>query len=237
MERINSVSTIKYGIYCLLFILFCGCNRVSEVSVVSKTDDTTNIVVDDIANVVIVDDVVGDEFIVVPAEETNSEIVIQNIPEPVIVKQPKKDITEIYLSQIGVREKTGKNDGQEVEMYLKTVGLGKGYAWCSAYVKWCLVQAEIPNTINAWSPTAENKKHIVFSNRKFNEEPLPGDVGTLYYSKLKRIGHTYFFHQKINESVYESVEGNTSTQGSREGDGVYRRIRSFNSTYSISRWE
>ncbi|HRO18524.1 MAG TPA: hypothetical protein PLU07_10055, partial [Ferruginibacter sp.] len=64
-----------------------------------------------------------------------------------------------------------------------------------------------------------------------------GDVFTLYYAHLKRIGHTGFHHKKINSSVYESVEGNTNAAGSREGDGVYKKKRSYNATHSISRWQ
>lgn len=217
---------IIIGILC--FILF-SCNRVSEVSVIKEntSTDSTEIVIDDIVNVQIPsENVRGDTLIVIPVEaESTEEVII-----------PKKSLTEIYLSQVGVRELTGKNDGPEVEMYLKSVGLGKGYAWCSAFVKWNLDQAEIPNKINAWSPTAENQNHIIFKNKRFSEEPQPGDVGTLYYPKLKRIGHTYFFHRKINSTSYESVEGNTNGGGSRDGDGVYKRIRSFNATHSISRW-
>jgi hypothetical protein len=42
-------------------------------------------------------------------------------------------------SQIGVKEQTynskgeGQNDGPEVEKYLKSTGLSKGYPWCSAF--------------------------------------------------------------------------------------------------------
>ena len=68
------------------------------------------------------------------------------------------------------------------------------------------------------------------------KEPMPGDVFTLYYPKLKRIGHTGFFDKQINSKIYRSVEGNTNAAGSREGDGVYIKYRSYNSTYSINRW-
>ena len=50
---------------------------------------------------------------------------------------PVRDAVEqIYTAEIGVREKTGKNDGERIEMYLKSTGLGKGYAWCAAFVTW-----------------------------------------------------------------------------------------------------
>ena len=41
----------------------------------------------------------------------------------------------------GVHEVGGNNRGPRVHMYLKLVGLGEGYAWCDAFVSWCLRQA------------------------------------------------------------------------------------------------
>lgn len=151
-------------------------------------------------------------------------------------------ITEVYISQLGVSELTGNNDGKDVEKYLKAVGLKKGYAWCAAYVRWCYDQAKIKTSINGAAASAHNRDNLVFFNRKIIKEPEPGDAFTLWYSKLNRIGHTGFYHQKLNSSIYETYEGNTSAGGaidvgSREGDGVYRKYRSFNATYSISRWK
>jgi len=146
-------------------------------------------------------------------------------------------LEQIYLSQVGVREKTGNNDGPEVEAYLKTVKLGKGNAWCAAFVRWCLLQAGIKNSITGWSPTAVNSKNIVYRDRKYNREPRAGDVVTFYYPHLNRIGHTGFYHKKISGAVYQSVEGNTNGAGSREGDGVYLKNRPINTTYIISRWD
>jgi len=145
-------------------------------------------------------------------------------------------ISETYHSQVGVREATGKNDGKQVEAYLKSVKLGKGYAWCAAYVKWVFDQCGIPTTINAMALSAHRPGHLVYSKGKKLKEPKAGDVFTLYYAHLKRIGHTGFFDKEVNSKIYRTVEGNTNAAGSREGDGVYVKYRSYNSTYSISRW-
>lgn len=146
------------------------------------------------------------------------------------------DIRTVYTSQIGVRELSGKNDGKDVEKYLRSVGLGKGYAWCSAFVHWSLEQTKTPNTINGYSPTAHNKNNIVYFQRKSLKPVQAGDVFTLWFASLGRIAHTGFLDRKINSSIFETIEGNTNEAGSREGDGVYRKRRSFNSTYSITRW-
>jgi len=211
--------------YCIFLLLLCVCcnSRVSydtvtvtPPSILNGSDDSDNQVEDD-----------------------NNPNVVTTLPsnaEPVVEDATKK-LTDIYLSQLGVREATGKNDGKEVEKYLRSTGFGPGNAWCAAFVHYCLEEAKIPNTVNAWSPTAENKKHIIFRARQQLEEPEPGDVVCFFYTNLNRIGHTGFFHRRISDVTYESVEGNTNIAGSREGDGVYKKFRSFNSTFSISRWK
>lgn len=145
-------------------------------------------------------------------------------------------ITEVYTSQIGVREATGHNDGKDVEKYLRAVGLGKGYAWCAAFVRWCYDQAGVRTKINGAAASAYNRNNLVFFKHKFQQDPRPGDAFTLWFNSLGRIGHTGFFHRKINSTIYETVEGNTNEAGSREGDGVYKKYRSFNATYAISRF-
>lgn len=147
-------------------------------------------------------------------------------------------VSEVYNTQIGVREKTGHNDGKDVEKYLKTVGLGKGYSWCAAFVKWCLLEAGYiqANAINGMALTCHRKGHIVYEKGKVIREIQQGDVGTLYYPNLGRIGHTFFYDKKVNEKIYRTVEGNTNAQNSREGDGVYVRYRSIKQTFSFSRW-
>ena len=145
-------------------------------------------------------------------------------------------VVETYHSQVGVREATGKNDGKQVEAYLKSVKLGKGYAWCAAFVKYIFDQCGIKTSINAMALSAHRPGHFVYLKGNRIREPVAGDVFTLYYAHLKRIGHTGFFDKHINDKIYRTVEGNTNAAGSREGDGVYVKYRSYNSTYSISRW-
>ncbi|MBS1684760.1 MAG: CHAP domain-containing protein [Bacteroidetes bacterium] len=146
-------------------------------------------------------------------------------------------ITHTYSSQLGVRELTGHNDGKDVEKYLHTCGLGKGYAWCAAFVKWCYIQCGINTTgITAWAATCINRNHIIYSQGRFTSEPLPGDNITFWDYYNKRVAHTGLYHRRVNETFYESVEGNTNGAGSAEGDGVYLKKRSFKATYIISRW-
>ena len=49
----------------------------------------------------------------------------------------REAVKEVYLSQIGVKEATGANDGKAVEKYLSFSGLRKGNPWCASFVAWC----------------------------------------------------------------------------------------------------
>jgi hypothetical protein len=145
-------------------------------------------------------------------------------------------VQKVYLSYEGVREATGKNDGPKVEMFLKSTGLGKGNPWCAAFVHFCLERGGVKNTITAWSPTSFNKSNIVWHKNKSYKAIQPADVFSLYYPGLGRIGHTGFVNRDRGNGKYESMEGNTGGQGVREGDGVYKMIRTYSGTYAISRW-
>lgn len=151
-------------------------------------------------------------------------------------------LTNAMDSQIGVKELTGRNDGKDVEKYLKSTGNRKGDPYCSSFVHWCLEQCGIKNTVTAFSPTSFNKKNIVYQKNKFLKEPQEGDVFCLWIPQKGRIGHTGFFRKRLNTRLYYTVEANTN-QGAAvgsladfDGEGVHKKIRSFHSTYSISRW-
>jgi len=154
-------------------------------------------------------------------------------PKPVT----DRDVLQVvYMLEVGVREKSGRNDGREVEMYLQATGLGKGNPWCAAFVRWCFDQAGIKTTITAWSPTAHNPKDVVYY-KEWKKNAQHGDVFTLYYYKIGRIGHTGFVNKVYNDnSMVETVEGNTNGEGSREGDGVYIKFRPIKTINSITSW-
>lgn len=141
--------------------------------------------------------------------------------------------------QLGVRESGGNNRGWKVNQYQESTGNKDGDPWCASYVHWVLKQCGVYTTISGWSPTAHNKNNIVYFNKKFNKQPVTGDVFTIYSVKNGRISHTGFFRERINDKFYLTNEGNAARDGATnpfDGDGVYEKIRSFNATYSITRW-
>ncbi|MGV8136503.1 MAG: CHAP domain-containing protein [Mangrovibacterium sp.] len=147
----------------------------------------------------------------------------------------RQKLIRVAESQVGVLEKTGKNDGAQVEKYLKSVGLGKGYAWCAAFVTWCHDSAGIDNPSSAWSPDWF-RSNVVYQSQKKTVVPFtsqPGQVFGLYFETKRRVAHVGMITGE-DRLHYTTIEGNTDGSGTREGDGVYRRIRTKKSIYVIS---
>jgi len=144
-------------------------------------------------------------------------------------------LIETYRRHIGVRELTGNNDGEAVESFLKASGLGKGFAWCAAFATYCHLENELPYPAkaSAWSPSWFVKDRLIEHSKA-----KAGDVFGIYYTKLKRIGHVGFIDEDWGSDSDKilTVEGNTNGDGSREGDGVYRKRRSKKQIKQVSRW-
>lgn len=138
-------------------------------------------------------------------------------------------------ADVGVRESTGRNDGPEVERYLAHVGLGKGHAWCAAFVSYHLSKCGVANPRSAWSPAFAAEAQRVWTPRKASRSLLPGDVFSLYYANLGRVGHVGFVSGAEGRYIL-TIEGNTSGPGSREGDGVYARRRELSKIHAITNY-
>ena len=126
---------------------------------------------------------------------------------------PELDQTAPWMgkakSQLGVKEDTNNNDGKEVEGYLRTTGLGKGNAWCGAFVNWCLEEVGIDGV----EPTKDNHPARALSWRNFGErvdEPFYGAIAT---KTRKGGGHVGFV-------VGVSPEGQVLILGGNQGDAV-----------------
>ena len=148
-------------------------------------------------------------------------------------------VQKVYTSQIGVTELTGHNDGVQVEKYLASVGLPKGFAYCAAGCHWSFMTAGVKTTINAAAASTFNKNNLVYLNRVKLKNPIAGaDVIQFWIPSLNGIHHCGFWDKEHGNGMYESVEFNTSVGSGifQEGGGVGRKIRSYNATYAISRW-
>lgn len=148
----------------------------------------------------------------------------------------REQLVKTAETEVGVREATGNNDGQRVEQYLAVSGFGKGFAWCAAFCAWVFKECGIPTTRSAWCPDwFPSSKVVYFRGGKQNQQPRPGDVFGLWIPAKNRVAHQGIIIA-IEGDELTTVEGNTNTAGSREGDGVYKKFRLLSQVSKVSRW-
>ena len=172
----------------------------------------------------------------------------------------REDIINVALSQVGYCEgnysgdTSGSNDGV-YNNYTETnywynnyvtsdMPIGGTYApWCATFVSWCAEQARIPTSILRRSTAAG------VSSWCFDLNFYAGG-STLYSSSdnsSKFLGYNYtpkkgdlFFTRTwshvglvvgVSGSYVLTVEGNTNSGGSAEGEGVFRRSRLISDLY------
>lgn len=131
----------------------------------------------------------------------------------------------LAAARVGERE-TNRNSSTWVDLFLRAVGLAPGYAWCASFVYWCLTESGWPAEslpekrraagVITWSRWAEERGLIV-------SEPRRGDL-MFWLNRDGRTGHIGFI-TAVHGDVLSTIEGNTDGEGSREGDGVYRKTR------------
>jgi hypothetical protein len=138
------------------------------------------------------------------------------------------DLLSIAGKEVGVREKTGHNDGAQVEAYLDYVHLKKGNPWCAAFISWVFWKAGYPEPRSGWSPDLFPRSRRIIL-------PVPGSVLGIYFPELKRIAHVGLVVRSQHDWI-SSIEGNTNPDGSREGYGVFRRLRHRRFIYAFANW-
>ena len=137
-------------------------------------------------------------------------------------------IIAIAQSQIGVKERTGNNDGKAVETYLRYTNLPKGNPWCASFVSWVFGKAGFEQPRTPWSPA-------LFPKQRLSSSIKSGLVYGLYDIRKKRIVHCGIATRKTSNWVL-GVEGNTNVNGSVDGDGVYVKRRHIRTIHSIADW-
>ena len=149
-----------------------------------------------------------------------------------------KTLQTIYSAEIGTKELNGHNDGVRVEEYLHSCGLKKGEPWCAAFVCWTFKKAGIKAIVSGYSPNWFTSKYVIyFRGKKNNLIPQTADVGGIFFADKGRIAHTFFIDEwPPGSSTTITVEGNTNSQGSREGEGCYRKRRLKTQIYKVSRY-
>lgn len=155
-------------------------------------------------------------------------------------------VVDRAMTQRHVRERTGRNDGREVEQYLALIGFRRGTPWCGAFVNWCYVQCGQPVSIRSPALAAawlSDPKRLVWYGAKgalltarardgppLPNQPMPGDVAGFRWQsyQIRHVEVVAEWDTDEDEDEFLTVGGNTSGQawpGAVRREGVYVKRR------------
>ncbi|MFA7347311.1 MAG: hypothetical protein WCZ86_06090 [Desulfurivibrionaceae bacterium] len=144
-----------------------------------------------------------------------------------------------YYSDVESVRELGVNAGLRVQEFLANVGLGKGFAWCGAFVYSVCLEAGVPSSCLPVARKAASVAEWVKWARKQGILKMDGGLyptpkrGSLCgWLNRNGTGHIFLVTSVTEEygphRVYlHTIEGNTNKKGSRDGDGVYRNRRGW----------
>ena len=143
------------------------------------------------------------------------------------------DTLKAYL---GTREATGNNDGVIVERFTREACKMGQVAWCAAFVAYGLkvTGTEIPDCA-CWSPCMVPESKVVW--RRGDKHKLEkGHIFGLYFKSKGRVAHVGAIIEDYGDGSVQTIEGNTDDAGSREGNGVFIRLRHRSQLYVAANW-
>jgi hypothetical protein len=145
------------------------------------------------------------------------------------------ELRKLLDSQLMIRE-TSENRGVEVDQFLKAVGITPPASWCGAYVAYDLNYFGIKNPNSGWSPAYDNPRDVIWTPKRAGIKLFLGDVFTEYYASLGRVGHVGFYLWQDRDGFFVIQAGNTSGNGSRNGDRVGRKKINREKIHAIARF-
>jgi CHAP domain-containing protein len=160
------------------------------------------------------------------------------LPAPSTAAAVKARVLAVAASQIGYRE------GQDSDGYNNDNAFGVWYgynrvSWCAQFVSWCASKAGVLDVAipkHQYTPTGWN--WFVAHNEDVTT-PQAGDVmyvyGPVSGEKNPRVHHVGFVEKVLSGGRIQTIEGNTNTSGSSQGNGVYRLVRTVSSRLKFAR--
>lgn len=159
-------------------------------------------------------------------------------------KVPRLVLVEAAKALIGIKEKTGKNDGEFIELIQETYGTHSREPYCIGGIMTCLAYTSLKTGIPHKVFETESSKQL-FENtakvQRVKKVPAPGalmiwgDVNTK--GQWKGTGHGEIVISATENTIH-CVGFNTSGTVSpndkvnREGNGVYYTVRNYKDTKS-----
>ena len=170
---------------------------------------------------------------------TTIQSVPRNLPAPTSAAAVTARLLACAASQIGYREGRDPdgdwNNDNAYGLYFNQ----NRVSWCHWFVSWAAVAAGIPATViprTGYTPTGWN----FFRNQDRDvTSPRAGDIfyvyGPVAGESQPRVHHVGIVEKVLSDGRIQSLEGNTNTSGSSQGNGVYRLTRTVSSKLRFAR--
>lgn len=153
-------------------------------------------------------------------------------------EQALAKVIQVAVKEVGVREIGSSNTGRRVEEYQDATPLGgTGWPWCAAFVSWSILSALGKGVCDkVWKRSASCDEILSWGRRAgiVSSTPTLGSAGLVMASKNDAT-HIFLTTKVLANSIH-TVEGNTNAGGSRNGNGVYARVRKINAGYLFVDW-
>lgn len=151
-------------------------------------------------------------------------------PTPPTKETPVDRLVRIAKSQVGYHEgRSGGhwNNHQKFSPAVPGLEWSQNQAWCATFVSWCVMKADLaalfPRTASTDTGAAWFK-----SRKQWHEYPAVG--AQVFFGFAGNMEHTGLVYAFDADFIY-TIEGNTNTNGSAEGDGVYLKKRARKDAY------
>ena len=158
-------------------------------------------------------------------------------------------VLKVSASRLHIREKTGHNDGPDVEAAQRAAGARPGVdPWCGCEQFMEQKLAGLPSpawpaAARNWSLASSPRTYFIRGLRGSLDSLRPGHQVTFYYANLGRVGHVGRLVE-ASRAVRRGRPargwvvraGNTGTGGGRDGAGVHDVWYPSYELYAASNW-
>lgn len=130
----------------------------------------------------------------------------------------------LALDEVGFHEgKTGGHWNNRTKYAGEVPGLAwaDGQPWCAVFVSWL---ALVGGAAELFPRTASCDAGAAWFRERGQWSEYPAIGAQVFYGTPADLNHTGFVID-FDADTITTVEGNTNVTGSREGDGVYRKVR------------